>query len=239
MSLPHEPGAAAPAPSLRHFPRCPRLAAVTVPAEFVCRGLQVGKYRLPYQSHLLPNMTIPRYRLLSARAHRPALRGSADVLPSHPTHVLAISPASSKLSSGKASIFAVPDRCPPPRTPSASGTATLPILPFPLPCSPSSTHTCTPTASTSSSARSSPSPRPSSRPSPPCSAAALHTIAATLASPPHLHVLAAHLASASSNIPTLLDHAGHVKELWQDMVALSMYDASLWDALGAMNVVAQ
>ncbi|KAJ6565582.1 hypothetical protein DFH09DRAFT_1081730 [Mycena vulgaris] len=55
------------------------------------------------------------------------------------------------------------------------------------------------------------------------------------------------LASASSNLSTLMGHAGHVKELWQDMVALSVYDPELWDALnlawevglGALNLAAQ
>ncbi|KAJ6573036.1 hypothetical protein DFH09DRAFT_1362197 [Mycena vulgaris] len=74
------------------------------------------------------------------------------------------------------------------------------------------------------------------------------TLLATLASPSALHALASHLcASSSSNLSTLMGHAGHVKELWQDMVALGVYDPELWDALdlawevvlGALNLAAQ
>ncbi|KAJ6573057.1 hypothetical protein DFH09DRAFT_1312333 [Mycena vulgaris] len=48
------------------------------------------------------------------------------------------------------------------------------------------------------------------------------TLLATLVSPPALHALASHLcASSSSNLATLMGHAGHMKELGQDMVALA------------------
>ncbi|KAJ6565613.1 hypothetical protein DFH09DRAFT_1473835, partial [Mycena vulgaris] len=54
---------------------------------------------------------------------------------------------------------------------------------------------------------------------------------ATLVSPPALHALGSHLcAASSSNLSALMGHAGHVKELWEDMVALSVYDPELWDA---------
>jgi hypothetical protein len=62
------------------------------------------------------------------------------------------------------------------------------------------------------------------------------------------HTLASHLcASAGGNLSALMSHAGHVKELWQDMVARGMYDASLWDALdlawevvlGALNLAVE
>ncbi|KAJ6565523.1 hypothetical protein DFH09DRAFT_1314819 [Mycena vulgaris] len=65
---------------------------------------------------------------------------------------------------------------------------------------------------------------------------------------PPLHVLATtHLCAASSNLSALTGHAGHVKELWQDMVALDVYDPEIWDvldlawevALGALNLAAQ
>ncbi|KAJ6565611.1 hypothetical protein DFH09DRAFT_1363786 [Mycena vulgaris] len=74
------------------------------------------------------------------------------------------------------------------------------------------------------------------------------TLLATLASPPALHALASHLCAASASNPSaLMGHAGHVKELWQEMVALGVYDAELWDALdlawevvlGALNLAAQ
>ncbi|KAJ6565517.1 hypothetical protein DFH09DRAFT_1314814 [Mycena vulgaris] len=62
------------------------------------------------------------------------------------------------------------------------------------------------------------------RPSPPRDP----RLPATLASPPAPPALAPHLCAAgSSNLSTLMEHAGHVKELWQDMVALGVYDPEL------------
>ncbi|KAG5640410.1 hypothetical protein H0H81_012012, partial [Sphagnurus paluster] len=62
-----------------------------------------------------------------------------------------------------------------------------------------------------------------------------------------LHQLSSYLcASASSNLQTLMTHAGHVKELWQNMAALGLHDPELWDTLdlawevllGALNLAA-
>lgn len=73
------------------------------------------------------------------------------------------------------------------------------------------------------------------------------TVQSTLASGTMLHQLSTYLCtSASSNLTTLTQHAAHVKELWQDMVALGLYDPELWDTvdlawevvLGAMNLAA-
>ncbi|KAJ7025413.1 hypothetical protein C8F04DRAFT_934641, partial [Mycena alexandri] len=80
----------------------------------------------------------------------------------------------------------------------------------------------------------------------PSSSTAAH-LAAALASGSTRHQLNAHLCAASSgNLSTLMTHAAHVRELWQDMVALGLYDPTLWDALdlawevvlGAMNLAA-
>ncbi|KAK2460855.1 hypothetical protein APHAL10511_007325 [Amanita phalloides] len=74
-----------------------------------------------------------------------------------------------------------------------------------------------------------------------------HTIQATLSSEPTLRQLSSYLcASASSNLQTLTSHAAHVKELWQDMAALGLFDPELWDTidlaweivLGALNLAA-
>ncbi|KAJ7117125.1 hypothetical protein C8R44DRAFT_879625 [Mycena epipterygia] len=65
--------------------------------------------------------------------------------------------------------------------------------------------------------------------------------AAILASTAH-HTLAAHLHTASGGgLMVLMGHAGHVKEPWQDMVMLGLYDVPLWDALdlGWEHVVKQ
>ncbi|KAJ7123423.1 hypothetical protein C8R44DRAFT_875622 [Mycena epipterygia] len=57
-------------------------------------------------------------------------------------------------------------------------------------------------------------------------------ILAALASGTARHMLAAHLHAASGgSLTALIGHAGQVKGLWQDMVALELYDAPLWDAL--------
>ncbi|KAF8182992.1 hypothetical protein K438DRAFT_1839403 [Mycena galopus ATCC 62051] len=246
----------------------PDLCAASVPIEFIRHGLrakapsmQAGIASLA-PSHLPQNMSIPRDRLPSALTV-PLCAPPHGVLPSYPTHALAISPASSKSSSGKASIFAVHSvvlaaHCaklpplPPARAPSASGAVTLPVLPFALPSPPAFTilHAYMYTHRVDA-VLAALLPLPSSFLAPLSASSgsgAASTIAAALASPPHLHTLAAHLAShSSSNISTLLEHAAHVKELWQDMVALGMYDPPLWSALdlawevvlGAMNVVAQ
>ncbi|KAJ7711673.1 hypothetical protein B0H16DRAFT_1627671, partial [Mycena metata] len=72
-------------------------------------------------------------------------------------------------------------------------------------------------------------------------------LAAALANGLTRHQLGAHLCAASSgNLSTLMTHAAHVRELWQDMVALGLYDPTLWDSLdlawevvlGAMNLAA-
>ncbi|KAJ7594188.1 hypothetical protein C8J56DRAFT_1121398 [Mycena floridula] len=69
----------------------------------------------------------------------------------------------------------------------------------------------------------------------------------TLSSGPALHRLSVHLCtSSSSNLQTLMTHAAHVKELWQDTVCLGLYSPSLWDTLdlawevvlGALNLAA-
>lgn len=72
-----------------------------------------------------------------------------------------------------------------------------------------------------------------------------HGIRQTLASSTTLHQLASYVcASSSGNLQTVTGHASHVKEMWQDMVSLGLYDPELWDAidlaweivLGALNL---
>ncbi|KAJ7620144.1 hypothetical protein FB45DRAFT_929545 [Roridomyces roridus] len=72
-------------------------------------------------------------------------------------------------------------------------------------------------------------------------------ISTTLSSRSAIHTLSSHLASsAGGSLSALMAHAVHVKELWQDMVALGLYDPELWDmldlawevVLGALNLAA-
>ena len=74
-----------------------------------------------------------------------------------------------------------------------------------------------------------------------------NTVQSTLASGSTLHQLSSYLcSSAGSNLQILTTHAAHVKELWQDMVALGLHDPELWDTvdlawevvLGALNLAA-
>ncbi|KAJ7151318.1 hypothetical protein C8R43DRAFT_1127602 [Mycena crocata] len=117
----------------------------------------------------------------------------------------------------------------------------------------SCTRSCTPTASTQRSPRSCPWPSSfiESLAASFCSSGAPTPIAlihAALSTPQTRPALSAHLcASAAGNPSALMAHAEHVKELWQDMVALGLYDAKLWDALdlawevvlGGLNLTAQ
>jgi len=57
-------------------------------------------------------------------------------------------------------------------------------------------------------------------------------VRAALASRHTLHQLSSHLCSASSsNIQTLMSHVSHVKDVWQDTVALGIHDPVLWDTI--------
>ncbi|CAK5278082.1 unnamed protein product [Mycena citricolor] len=57
-------------------------------------------------------------------------------------------------------------------------------------------------------------------------------IPATFTSPSTVHALAVHVCSvAGGNVGTLMMHASHVKELWQNLVALGVNDAGVWAAL--------
>ena len=74
-----------------------------------------------------------------------------------------------------------------------------------------------------------------------------NTVQSTLASGTTLHQLSSYLcSSAGSSLQVLTTHAAHIKELWQDMVALGLCDPELWDTvdlawevvLGALNLAA-
>jgi len=72
-----------------------------------------------------------------------------------------------------------------------------------------------------------------------------HGVRQALASSTTLHQLSSFVcASSNGNLQTITGHAAHVKEIWQDMVSLGLYDPELWDAidlaweiiLGALNL---
>ncbi|KAJ7151312.1 hypothetical protein C8R43DRAFT_1190717 [Mycena crocata] len=215
------------------------------------------------RSHLPPALTIP------IRASSSSGNGHS----SYPTHALVIGSSSSKhgqAPDAQQSLFPVHavvlaahcaklPRLPPPAR-SSSSSAVLPVCPLALP-SPQAfsilhafmyTHrldaalsallplpasfieSLAASYSSSASARGAPTP-----------VALVH---AALSEPQTRHALSAHLcASAAGNMSALMAHAGHVKELWQDMVALGLYDSELWDTLdlawevvlGGLNLAAQ
>jgi len=171
-----------------------------------------------------------------------------------PSHVLAVS--SSTAHSETATIFpihalllaAVCTKLPRlPASSPAGSSATLPVLPLSLP---------SPAAfSLLHSWLYNPSPATILRALVPMPTSFLSNLTdsdvrAALSNGQTLHSLAAYLVSASASgkgsAHTLTSHASHVKELWQDVVALGIHDPDLWGildlawevVLGALNLAA-
>ncbi|KAJ7130493.1 hypothetical protein C8R44DRAFT_872287 [Mycena epipterygia] len=196
-------------------------------------GIQTCRPRAPWQ-----HLTVPS-------ARRPRL---PTVPPSSLTHALAIAPAGKDVGAPHA-IFPVhavvlAAHCAPPPSP-ASRHLKLSSLVLPMPLARLSPQTFAilhgflsplPPAFLASLER------PSN-----AQDATYATILSALASGTARHTLAAHLHTASGgSLSAFMGHAGHVKELWPDMVALGLYDAPLCDALylacdgalGALNLAA-
>ncbi|KAJ7691855.1 hypothetical protein B0H16DRAFT_1680749 [Mycena metata] len=201
-------------------------------------------------SHLPPS--IPRSHLPQALAI--PLRAPPPGAPSplsYPTHALAIGSKGAKDSAPQlvfpvhavvlAAHCANIPRFPAPPRSRASASVTLPILPLSLP-SPQAfsilhafmyTHRID--AALGALLPFPPAFLEALVPSPSSNA----RLAAALASGSTRHELGAHLCAASSgNLTTLMTHAAHVRELWQDMVALGLYDLAWEVVLGAMNLAA-
>ncbi|KAJ7711519.1 hypothetical protein B0H16DRAFT_1679053 [Mycena metata] len=232
--------------------------------EFIRQGLrakapqmQAGIAALA-PSHLPPS--IPRSHLPQALTIPPRAPPPGAPSPlSYPTHALAIGSKGSKDSAPQlvfpvhavvlAAHCANIPRFPAPPRSRASASVTLPILPLSLP-SPQAysilhgfmyTHRLD--AALGALLPFPPAFLETLAPSPSSNA----HLAAALASGSTRHQLGAHLCAASSgNLTTLMTHAAYVRELWQDMVALELYDPTLWDALdlawevvlGAMSLAA-
>lgn len=209
---------------------------------------------------LAANASLPSSHLPTSmpKSHVPhslsiPVRSSSAAQGSYPTHVLAV--ASSK-SSANEHVFLFPvhniviaaqcsalPRLPPSSSPS-SGSVHVPVLPLVLP-SPAAfkvLHSYLYTHSLDGILRSL-FPLPSGF----VQGLSHHTVQSTLASGTSLHQLSTYLcSSAGSSLQVLTTHAAHVKELWQDMVALGLHDPELWDTvdlaweivLGALNLAA-
>ncbi|KAE9405574.1 hypothetical protein BT96DRAFT_916049 [Gymnopus androsaceus JB14] len=191
------------------------------------------------KSHLPPSLSIP----LRAPPSR--------VTPTYPTHVLAVS---SSRSSHDSQAIMVPvhslvlaaqcARFPELRTPSmpVSHTLTLPVIPIAVP---------SPAAFTVlrsfmydhrlDSVLKALFPLPANF----LANLSHSTVRATMTSGQVLHQLSLYLCEASKyDLQTLTKHTAHVKDLWQDMVTLGLFDTELWDTidlaweivLGAMNL---
>ncbi|KAJ6589058.1 hypothetical protein B0H19DRAFT_1216523 [Mycena capillaripes] len=199
-------------------------------------------------SHLpsvLPKSSLPPYLTVP-------IRPSRDAHPSYPTHALAISNACPSGPDDMHLIFPVhalvlAAHCPklprlPPRAPRASASVHLPVLSLALPSAPafSILHAFMYSKRLDAVLT-------ALFPIPPQFLCALthKTVRSALQSGADLHYLSAHLCAASaSSVQALMTHTAHVKELWQDMVALGIDDVALWDTvelayeivLGALNL---
>ena len=199
-------------------------------------------------SHL--PVSIPKSQVPSALSV-PVRNSSSQ--PTYPTHILAIAPSKSSPNE-HACLFPVhsviiASQCTtlprlPPSNGLSAGTVLLPVLPLNLP-SPAAfkiLHTYLYDHSLEGLMRSL-----FPLPSPFVQSLSHHTIQSTLASGSSLHQLSTYLSSATGgSLQALTTHAAHVKELWQDIVALGIHDPELWDALdlswevvlGALNLAA-
>ncbi|KAJ7629419.1 hypothetical protein DFH06DRAFT_719742 [Mycena polygramma] len=197
-------------------------------------------------SHLpsaLPKTTLPPYITV------PLFPSRDHIQPTYPTHALAISgpddmhlifPIHALVLAAHCS--KLPRLPPPAPRPRASGSIHLPVLPLALPSAPafSILHAFMYSKRLDAVLT-------ALFPIPPHFLRALthKTVRAALQSGPDLHHLSAHLCAASAaNVQVLMTHTAHVKELWQDMVALGIDDVALWDTvelayeivLGALNL---
>ncbi|KAG6860533.1 hypothetical protein C0995_010104 [Termitomyces sp. Mi166 len=226
-----------------------------VPVEYIRKGLRSkANEMLAGISALAPShipSSMPRSRL--PHSLNVPLRTPSTSQPSYPTHLLAV--ISSKNPSDMATLLPVhslvlASHCAQlPRLPSSqqqphSPTLHLPVLPFsvPSPAAFSVLHSFMYHHRLEAVLKAL-FPMPSGF----LQSLSHEVVRAALASGPTLHQLSSYLcSSASGNPQTLTVHAAHVKELWQTMVALGLFDHELWDTvdlaweviLGAFNLAA-
>ncbi|KAJ8454727.1 hypothetical protein ONZ45_g19188 [Pleurotus djamor] len=200
------------------------------------------------RSHLQPSLSVPvraapgsysfPTHVLAIAPSKPSASQSPDTLTMVPTHALVL-----------ASQCALLPRLPASSSASAPQNSTqlhLPVIPVSLP-SPAAFHVLHPFLYTHNlgTLLASLLPLPKSFTQAPGFGGDL--IKHTLGSGQKLHELSVYLCQASHSLSALTTHAAHVKELWQDCVALGIYDVELWDAmdlawevvLGAMNLAAR
>ncbi|KXN87159.1 Clampless protein 1 [Leucoagaricus sp. SymC.cos] len=226
-----------------------------VPPEYIRRGLRQNPTPMlcGVNSVSLPP-SLPRSQLTSTI--KAPLRPSSSE-PAYPTHLLAISPAKSSGSSSEqihlfaihsvvfaancARLPALPASSP---SPSVNGNLTLPVLPFSLP-SPAAFHVVHQYLYTH---RLDAVMTSLGFPSSPFIQNLTHqTVRSALQSPDTLHQLAVLLCQQTGgNLGKLTGLTVRVKDLWQDMVSLGLYEMELWDTLdlaweillGSLNLAA-
>ncbi|KIL66105.1 hypothetical protein M378DRAFT_51503, partial [Amanita muscaria Koide BX008] len=223
-----------------------------VPTEYIRRGLRSkAKVMLSGNAALAASLpsSLPKTHLHSTMTV--PVRAPSDN--EYPTHILAISSSSS--SSDQVRLFPVHSlvlasqcarlpRLPPSQANASSSQVTLPVLPMsvPSPAAFAILHQFMYHHRLDSVLKAL-FPLPANF----LQSLSHQTIQATLSSETTLRQLSNYLcSSASSNLQTLTAHAAHVKELWQDMAALGLYDPELWDTidlaweivLGALNLAA-
>ncbi|KAJ7119512.1 hypothetical protein C8R44DRAFT_176461 [Mycena epipterygia] len=247
-------------PSFTEVSRAALLAASpdlgNTPVEFIRKKLLATAHEMLAgtsalsSSHLpsaLPKSSLPPYLTV------PLFPLQDCVHPSYPTHALAISNASPSGPTDTVHLIfpihalvlaAYCSKLPqlPPPAPRASSSVHLPVLPLALPSAPAFSILYAFMYSHRLDAV-----LTALFPIPPQFLRSLthKTVRAALQSGADLHHLSAHLCAASTaNVQVLMTHTAHVKELWQDMVALGIDDAALWDTvelayeivLGALNL---
>ncbi|KAF5350607.1 hypothetical protein D9756_008652 [Leucocoprinus leucothites] len=226
-----------------------------VPPEYIRRGLRQspGGMLCGANAISLPP-SLPRSQVSSTL--KVSLR-APDAEAQYPTHLLAISPAkSSSPASDHVHIFAVhaitlaancarlPALPPSNPIPSVNGNLTLPVLPLTLP-SPAAFHVIHQYLYTH---RLDAVMTSLGFPASAFQQNLTHqNVRAALQSPDALHQLAVRLCQhTSGNLGKLTALTARVKDLWQDMVSLGLYEQELWDTLdlaweillGALNLAA-
>jgi hypothetical protein len=226
-----------------------------VPPEYIRRGLRQnpGPMLCGANTLSLPP-SLPRSQLTATL--KASLRASSGE-PAYPTHILAISSAKSSAAPNAEQVHLFPvhaivlaancARLPalPPSNPSpSSSSVTLPVLPLSLP-SPAAFHVVHQYLYTH---RLDAVMTSLGFPSSAFNQNLTHqNVLSALQSPDTLHQLALLLCQhTGSNLGKLTGLTARVKDLWQDMVSLGLYENELWDTLdlaweillGALNLAA-
>ncbi|THU97501.1 hypothetical protein K435DRAFT_796447 [Dendrothele bispora CBS 962.96] len=242
----------------------PELA--NVPPEYIRQLLRPKEAEMTAGLNALAPSHVPNYL---PKTHLPShlaipLRhssSSSSVAPAYPTHALAVYSSRSNSPDSQALIIPIHSlvlaaHCA--RLPSlpssaryessSSSRVQIPVIPISLP-SPHAFPIIRKFLYTHSleSVLRSLVPLPSSHHYPFLQSLSRETVRQTMNSHSTLHQLAKHLCEHSNyNMQTLTTHAAHVKDFWQDVVALGVNDVALWDTLdlawevvlGAMNICA-